>query len=456
MTPQARLRQHKSELRQGQQQLVWSHTGYSPHAEQEAVHDSLARIRLVAGGERGGKSRLGAEELAAWLALRPPELPGLYWIVGPDYEQARPEMRHLIVGAEKCGILDKKALSLPANGPWRLITTRGHLVLTRTGRDVRTLAGEAPDGILMVEAAQQSYEAFLRLRGRVAEKRAPLLLIGTFEHGSTWFSQLFDAWQSANLDGGASFSVPTWSNLSIYPGGCDDPEIKALERTYPADVFQERFGAVPCPPATLVFKEFSHVTHVKPCPFDPDQPVQLWIDPGYAGAYAVVVVQFSQDKTPREVYQIDEVYWTQRTVQEVILECKQREWWSKVHHCVIDVAGRQHPGMESHAEAWHRLAGLPCSANAVGIPDGILRHRTFLRDAGTGQPRLYHDPRCVGTIAEYGKYKYHEIEENRPVRELPIDADNHAMKAIAYGLVANFGFVAPPQLQPLKVTWKRN
>jgi len=435
---------------------VWSHTGYGPTAAQQPVHDSAARIRLVSGGERAGKSRLAAEELATWLALRPADGPGLYWIVGPDYEQARPEMRHLIPAIEKCGMLDQKALSMPRNGPCRLITTRGHLVLTRTASDVRTLAGEAPDGIIMAEAAQQPYEAFLRLRGRVAEKRAPLLLIGTFEHGSTWYSDVWQAWQAPNNDGGASFSVPTWSNLAIYPGGRQDPEIKALEATYPPDVFQERFGAVPCPPATLVFKEFSHATHVKRCPFDAKRPVQLWIDPGYAGAYAVVVVQFSQDK-PHEVYQIDEVYWTQRTVQEVILECKTRPWWKNVNGVVIDVAGRQHPGMESQVEIWQRLTGLPVVSQPVGIPDGILRHRTFLRDPGTGKPRLYHDPRCVKTIWEYGQYKYHEIKENRPVRELPWDVDNHCMKAWAYGLVANFGFVAPrAKLRPVSIRFRRN
>ncbi len=432
---------------------VWARTGYVPTGEQLDVHLDNSRLKLVLGGERAGKSRGCGEEGNTWLPLPGPH-PRVYWVVGPSYDLARPEMRVMIEGCGKMGILGN--VSAPINGPWTLFTTRGHQVVTKTSRDVMALGAVAPDGILMVEAAQQSYEVFLRLRGRVAERRAPLVLSGTLEHGKTWYSDTFDAWQASNVDGGRSFSIPSWSNLYVYPGGREDPEIKALEATYPPDVFAERFGAVPVPSATLVFKEFSNVTHVKPCPFDSDLPVQLWIDPGYAGAYAVVVVQFSQDKTPREVYQIDEVYWTQRTVQEVILECKQRAWWPKVHHCVIDVAGRQHPGMESQAEAWHRLGGIPCSANAVGIPDGILRHRTFLRDAGTGQPRLYHDPRCVGTIAEYGKHKYHEIKENRPVRELPIDADNHAMKAIAYGLVANFGFVAPPQLQPMRVTWRRN
>lgn len=442
-------------LGDGYWRRLWQQRGVLPTESERLVIPDAIRAQLIAGGERGGKSWTSGNKLLGWSWCH---WPRLFWIVGPDYEQARAEFDAWLEGAVLTQLVIPESVSTPRMGPWRAETIWGAEVRTRSSTKEATLAGRAPDAIVMAEAAQQSYLAFLRCRGRVAEKRGPLLLSGTFEGGKNWYSDLYESWQAPNVDGGRSYSLPSWGNTFVYPGGREDPEIKALERTYPADVFQERFGAIPCPPATLVFKEFSHVDHVVSCPFDPDLPVQLWIDPGYAGAYAVVVVQFSQDKTPREVYQIDEVYWTQRTVQEVILECKQREWWPKVHHCVIDVAGRQHPGMESHAEAWHRLAGLPVSANPVGIPDGILRHRTFLRHPGSRPPRsrLFHDPRCTGTIAEYGKYKYHEIKENRPVRELPIDADNHAMKAIAYGLVANFGFVAPPQLQPMRVTWRKN
>jgi len=75
-----------------------------------------------------------------------------------------------------------------------------------------------------------------------------------------------------------------------------------------------------------------------------------------------------------------------------------------------------------------------------------MRHRTFLKDPQTGKPRLFHDPKCKHTIEEYSLYRYREIKEGRPIREKPIDACNHSLKAIAYGLVANFGFVnAPPR-----------
>jgi len=410
---------------------VWHQRGYLPLPEQREIHLDSHRLKCIAGGWRASKSVTTAEEASPWLLLDLPN--AVYWIVGPDYQQARPEFKYLVDGWDGSGLVSE--VSMPQNGSCRFETVFGASVVTRSSVKEKRLGGQAPDGILMVEAAQQTYEAFLTLRGRVAEKRAPLILSGTFEHGKTWYSDLWDSWQTDNLDDGRSFSIPTWRNTYIFPGGRQDPEIKALEATFPPDVFQERFGAEPCPPATLVFKEFSHIAHVKACPFKDAYDVQLWIDPGWAGAYAVLAVQLHGGA----VFNIDEIYWTQRTAQEVIKECKGREWWSKVTHSWMDVAGRQHQGMESHVEIWRRLARIPVRSQTVGIPDGILRHRTFLK--ADGKPRIFHDPRCKHTIWEYGQYKYNEIKESRPVRELPIDRDNHALKAIAYGLVGNFGFV---------------
>ena len=119
--------------------------------------------------------------------------------------------------------------------------------MTKSARDPARLAGEAPDGILGCEAAQLPYDVFLRLRGRVAERRGWLWLSGTFEGSRGWYADHFSAWQAVNADGAASFSIPTWSNRALFPGGRADAEIEALEATYPAAVFRERFGGVPLP-----------------------------------------------------------------------------------------------------------------------------------------------------------------------------------------------------------------
>lgn len=432
--------------------VLWDAVGYVPSEEQALAHYSPERQKEVAGGERGGKSLWTAREVLTWMpALEKGEF---IWLVGPTYEMARAEFQYLSGDLVKLGMLDPKAISYPLNGSCTLTTEWGAQVETTTSSEVMRLASRAPAGVAMVEAAQQSWEAYLRCRGRVAEHRGPLVLSGTFEGSLGWYPELWQEWQVPNEEGGKSFSLPTWSNLAVFPGGRDDPEIKALEATYPPDVFMERFGAVPCPPANLVFREFSPTVHVKPCPYREELTTQVWIDPGWAGAYAVLAVQIEEGT----VYVLDEVYYQGKTAQEIIQECKGREWWpgvAKSKRGVIDVAGRQHPGMESHIEIWAREAGIMPFSQVVGIPDGILRHRTFLRDPANGEPRIFHDPKCVNTIKEYGLYRYYQGKENRKVREDPIDANNHALKAVAYGLVSNFGFVAPAVLSPMKFVIRR-
>jgi len=429
---------------------LWRNAGYEPSPEQAAAHLDPSRAKLVAGGERAGKSRWTGQEVHDWCwACRDGEI----WIVGPTYELARGDFLHALTAATATGILVPGSQSLPAQGQCQFTTITGVKVITRTSKDPETLAGTAPAGIAMAEAAQHEYEVFLRLRGRVSERRGPLVLSGTFEGSLSWYAELWERWQGENLEEGRSFSLPTWSNLAIFPGGRDDPEIKAVEAALPADMFQERYGAVPCRPRTLVFREFSHVDHVKELAFLPGQPVQLWVDPGYAGAYAVLAVQFDQHMSPPVVRVFDEVYRKGTVGEDIIAECKERPWWGNVKRVVMDVAGTQHHAQESHFELWRRLAGIVPQGQPVGVADGIQRHRSFLVCPADRQPRLLHDPKCKGTIAEYGLYRYREQKEQRPEREEPIDADNHSMKALAYGLVANFGYVTAG-LEPPKISVK--
>jgi hypothetical protein len=391
-------------------------------------------------------------EMSLWIFQNPK---GLFWIVGPDYDQCHAEFDYVTESLGTLGLLDRSSISVPKVGGWSLKTTLGGEVGTKTSADEQKLASVAPDGILMVETGQQTEQAYMRLRGRLAEKRAPMVLSGTFEHGLTWYANRWMSWQSDNVEEGKAFSLPTWSNLAIFPGGENDPEILALKATFPPDEFDERYGAIPAKSSSTVFKEFDPVLHVtNDAEYMPGEPVQLWIDPGYAHAYAVLPVQIRDEN----VYQIDEVYETGLGAKEMIAEARKRKWWQDVRSpCVMDVAGRAHPGTDSQQEIWLKTAGLWMITQRVGIVDGILRHRTFLKDPTTLKPRLFHHPRCKGTIAEYGKYRRRKEGADAAATELPLDKDNDAMKALAYGLVANFGYVERAMMMPqVEISFRRD
>lgn len=420
--------------------------GYEPLPLQIPIHSSPNRILLISGGEGSGKSYETAIEIVA----RYPTW-NLVYIVGPKYEAAHKEVDYIYEFLLKIGATRKDLYQRPSRGKIVLQTVDGARVETLSAEDgskAITGTGESPDILAMVEAGKQSYDIYLASRGRVARSRGLLILSGTIESSERWYPELITRWQAPNPEGGKSFILPTWSNTKLYPGGRDDPEIKALEATYPPDQFLERFGAVPVPPSSLVFKEFSHVTHIAEAPYWrgdaewKDAQVELAIDPGYAGAYHVSAIQWQGDT----VFQIDEVHYQFRVAEDVIDECMSRPWWGLVTGGVIDIAGKQHQGQESHQEIWARRArikngtqGLGLRSNKVKIAEGIQRHKTFLINPFTGKPRLFHDPRCKNTIREYGQYKYKEVVDGKPVDEQPIDADNHAMKALAYWLYDKFG-----------------
>jgi hypothetical protein len=420
--------------------------GYEPLPLQAEMHWDDHRFRLEAGGERAGKSFSEAMEGYSWWTDAK-----LIWLVGEEYEDCRMEFDYIADALTKIGALARS--STPMYGPQRLVMRTGGVYKTVSAKRLLKIGREAPDGILVCEAAQIPYSVVIKLFGRAAEKRAPILFSGTFEGSLGWYPDYFNRWRTG-LDDGRSFSLPTWSNTISFPGGRDDPEIKALEARYPPDLFMERFGAVPCPPATLVFKEFSYSLHVCEGVIE-DGPVELAIDPGYAGAYAVEVLQ----ERDGQVFVIDEVYRRGAVAAEIIAECEERWWWEQVRGGVIDVAGRQHQGLPSHIEIW-AASGVYLRSNTVGIEDGINRFRTFLKDPGSGEPRIFFDAGLrggsdvvgfpLGVLAEFGLYKYPEVGENRPVRELPIDRDNHGLKAIGYWLYDRYGPVERAPVAPSK------
>ena len=423
---------------------LWACAGYDPSPAQRAAHDCPARIRLIAGGERAGKSRSAAMELFGRL------LEGrLYWLVGPDYDLCRPEFEYILDACRRINAV--ASVRRPGSNRGELTTRTGIRIVTRSAREPERLAGEAPDGILGCEAAQLPPSVFLRLRGRIAERRGWLWLSGTFEGSRGWYADKFRAWQLVKRADARAFSIPSWENRAIYPGGREDPEIADLEAMFPPDLFMERFGGVPCPPSTLVFREFNPRVHMSNNARASGLPVELAIDPGYAGAYAVLAIE---QRGP-DVAVIDEVYLRRRVAGDVIAACRERPWWPQVRGGVIDIAGRQHHAAPSQIEVWASLAGVRLRSHTVPLRSGIDRLRTFLRDPASGAARLTVAPECRSLIEEFGLYRYHEASDLEPISEIPIDRDNHAIKALTYWLFDRFGAIERPPRRsiPFRVTW---
>jgi hypothetical protein len=410
--------------------------------------DSESRFMQILGGERGGKSLVAA--FAALTCMKPGEK-AEYWIVGPDYRQARPEFLYLHQWLEDAGWVTEVSMPVSETAPWSLSTTFGATIRTRTAGDVQKLASFSVAGIVMAEAAQCVYEAFLKLMGRVSETSGFLILSGTLEKGLPWYGDLYERWQGDNLLDAKSWSLPSWSNLEVYPGGRDDPRIKELEAEFPEDLFMERFGALPQRKFGLVLPEFDMKIHVKRLLHNPKgEPVQLAIDPGQH-TYAVLFLQY--DGLVCNV--LDRVYVKGMIAQDVIPKTMGNPLWKYIDlqdAGTIDVAGKQHHANKSQVELWREIAGANLRSKYIRLDDtiGALRYR--LRDVNPlHQPLLFFnnhmtnargpDGIALDVLAEPLGWRWPDRGSNQNLAQRPIDKNNDALKAIGYNLVQRYGIM---------------
>ena len=421
---------------------LYEKVGFTPTPEQQRILHSDKRFILVAGGEQAGKSYVASKFLLGRCFQDAGN--ALYWLVAADYERTRAEFEYLAEDFARLGILAEVSKRID---PGKIVLADGTRIETKSAKDPRTLAMRAPNGILACEASQLDLETFYRMRGRVAPKRGWLFLSGTHEGSLGWYPQLQIAWERG-LEDEISFNLPSYTNFHLYPGGKEDPEILRLQRDSSDTFFMERIEGIPSPPRGIVFPEFRPDIHVQPVEYVPDEPVSIWMDPGYAGAYAVCAMQ----EINGQFCMIDEIYEQGLITSEIIQIAQAKPWWKDVHSGVIDIAGLQHQAMAAPAEVWLEATGLYLSYNKVRINDGTERLKGFLKpDPITHIPKLVVAPHCQGTLSEFGAapnpfdgqthaYRWKTDRDGSILGETPEDKYNHAIKALIYGIVEKYGY----------------
>ena len=423
---------------------IYDKVGFSPTPLQMPILSSRKRFILVAGGEQAGKSMVASKYLLGRFLEN--DGPGLYWLVAADYERTREEFEYLVEDFGSLGLLKESSKRVD---PGRIVLADGTRIETKSAKDPRTLAMRAPNGIIGCEASQLDLETFHRLRGRCAPKRGWLFLAGTFEGSLGWYPQMFQAWQHSSQADEKAFSLPSYSNSYLYPGGREDPEILALERASSDDFFMERIEGVPSPPQGLVFTEVRPDIHVQDVEYEPDIPAHIWIDPGYAEAYACEIIQVVND----QIRVIDEIYERNLVTDDIIDIAQSRPWWRDARFGVIDVAGYQHQAMAAPAEVWLERTGIYFDSQKIRINEGTERLKSFLKTDPVEQrePRIVFNSKCKGILSELGvqpnpfdgqsrAYRWKMDRDGNIVGQTPEDRYNHGVKAVIYGLINRYGY----------------
>jgi hypothetical protein len=445
--------------------------GYTPNQKQEEMHQGLVTLptgmtlpskrKATSGGIQSGKSLWTAAEifsLIPWLAPRP------IFLVGPDFDQPRAEMKYLFTWLTQAGLLDPNRAIMPGSTHerWVFPLETGSTIQTYSATMPQKIAGSSPGLIAIVEAGQVNYDTYTTCRARITpgDKDSGggwLILNGTLENSrEEWYFDLLDLWQRKPSPQGVAYEQPTWSNTHEYPQGRHDQRFRDAENdpTLPRSVFLARFAGQRTKPAGLVWPQFDSVEHLrpihvgKPCgDCSPDHvvlpatvAVDLAVDPGH-GHNAAVLACVEHNRT---LYVLDEICQTGWRPSAFIAEARRRWWWDlavRGRRVVMDIAGKQVHGEVTWRDQWEASpdrGGAGLAVYMQKVPELEGRERVAgLMELG----KILVDPRCTQLRYEITKGWRWLVDgtSQKPVGVKPLERDNDACKALIYLVYALFG-----------------
>jgi hypothetical protein len=299
------------------------------------------------------------------------------------------------------------------------------------------LIGEGLDLIVCAEAARLKHRTWDQyLRPALADRRGDALLTST-PRGYNWFYEFFMRGQPGpqHMDGWESWQIPSSANPLL-----SEEEIEQARLSSTPEAFAQEWEAKFIAYAGLVFSEFDRNIHVQSHIYNPQLKTALWIDPGIAAPYAVLLVQITPEE---EIRVLDEIYMTGKTTDTIISVAEEK--WGPY---ILDNYGDPREDLDvvidkaaAEASATWRLRGYRAYGEKPTIKKGIEVHHQFLRDPWRSTPdrivpRITFDPRAANCIKEHGLYRYPDdfrkrIETNPT--EVPLDIDNHTIDALRYG-----------------------
>lgn len=448
---------------------IWKKAGYTPHPGQIAIHKDTFDLELVSGGWRAGKSVVAAAEAFPHCLVPSPHA-YLVALIGPTYKEPREEFNYivdmLVAALPRSQFDPDRHVSRPKEGPCELTIPPQKVrnpdgteqiihfatVRTYTAAEAESIRGFNAECVIMCEAGGISEDSFNSIIGRVLSTGGFIFGSGTLEASQKWYHNKIKEGLTPTEDAIVhAYRLPSWSNLTAFPLGRQDPKILRAERILDEEHFRVRIGAEPIRLTGLAVKHMK-AEHIRDVDFDPALPVELAIDPGYTGAYSVLAIQ----RYDNQIRIIDEVYERFHGTPEVIAECKRRPWWGNIdpdNPGVIDRAANQKQAVtgQSVLDLWFQETEMwfDHSIEVVPVEDGLDQLRTHLALDG----HVVISPRARGLLAECDlaefpagfeneePWHYKQNKDGHFMGDKALTGADHSCTAIIYWLVNRYGFI---------------
>jgi len=363
------------------------------------------RFTAFVGGIGSGKTFAGCCK-----ALAQCQDAGLGLVVAPTYPMLRDATLRTFMDVCNGAVVDFH------KGEMRATVGNGE-VLFRSADDPERLRGPNLSWGYIDEAALCHKMTWPIILGRLREAgKAGPCWITTTPKGRNW---VWSEFVEKQRGGYAIFRASTQDNPYLAPEFVTD-----LEASYVGSFARQELSGEFVAFEGLIYEEFDREIHVKRAP-DKFVRVVAGVDWGYTNPAVILVLGLDGDG---RAWIVDEYYQRRKLIGDVTEAAAQlqQKWNVQVFQC--------DPSEPANIHAMGR-AGLPVRGADNAVSEGIQKVKARLVDAGDGRRRLYIDPSCVNTIAEFESYCWKQQRDGE-LKDEPDKTNDHAMDALRYVLMA--------------------
>lgn len=394
---------------------------FKPHKAQEEIAEALMTHNRVV--VRAGR-RFGKSALALNIVLREAlHNPGRYWIIAPEYKQAKSiYWRDLVDEYIPKELITKRndnelILKIKSKDPNKEST-----IEFKGSDNEDALRGAGLKGVILDEYAFQKEYVWDKIVGPMLVQTDGWALFITTPNGvANHFKKFWDDAVANEAAGGdwRTFHFTSYDNPTIKKENLDE-ERKRLTPEF----FEQEYMAEFAKFVGLIYTDFDDKIHVKNFEVDENWSFYRAIDFGVVDPNAVPFMGVDRDGV---IYIYDELYIGDLHISELAELIKQKSAHRYFIATYADSAGKQ----QMMDLSQHGIYTIPVKKN-VGEGNRQWLHATIaeVHQLLKDQKIVIH-PRCKATIKEFMSYSWKKDRMGDAVN-IPEDKNNHLMDAIRY------------------------
>lgn len=398
---------------------------FEPHPGQEDIADACLDYKRVV--VRAGR-RFGKSALALNLVLREAvNAPGRYWIIAPEYKQAKSiYWRDLVDKYIPKELIVKRNDAELILEVHTLIEGKTSVIEFKGSDNENALRGAGLMGVILDEYAFQKEHVWPKIISPMLTQTNGWAMFITTPNGvANHFKKFWDdavAFEAQGDKDWKTFHFSSYDNPLIPKENLD----KERDHLTP-EFFEQEYMAEFAKFVGLIYTGFDDKVHIQDFEVDENWTFYRSVDFGATDPDAVPFIGMDRDGV---IYIFDEIYMNNLYTSELANLIKQKSAHRYFAASYGDSAAKQQI-MDLGTYGIYLIpvkknAAVTETSNRNWIIAGIDRVHQLIKEN-----KIIVHPRCKGTIKEFMSYSWRKDRLGEAVN-LPEDKNNHLMDAIRY------------------------